>query len=108
LLTGLLPNGLRTGAGAGVYKVREQEKLEARKILKNGVEFHLPSVCFVGQVGMSDNPFASLDQFLISKGLDGILHIGKIQNDGRRSFCFIEKSSALRVKLFPSISTSSY
>jgi hypothetical protein len=36
-----------TGAGAGVDKIREQEKLEARKMLQNGDESHLSCARFV-------------------------------------------------------------
>jgi len=36
-----------TGAGAGVDSVREQEKLEARKMLENAAESHTPTARFV-------------------------------------------------------------
>jgi len=38
-----------TGAGAGVDSVREQKKLEARKMLENAAESPASSARFVGQ-----------------------------------------------------------
>jgi hypothetical protein len=38
-----------TGAGAGVDSAREQEKLEARKMLENAAESPASSARFVGQ-----------------------------------------------------------
>jgi len=41
---------ISTGAGAGVDSVREQRKLEARKILENAAESPASSARFVGQL----------------------------------------------------------
>jgi len=39
---------------AGVDKVWEQEKLEARKMLENGADSHTSGACFVGRVVVQD------------------------------------------------------
>ena len=47
-------NGLRSGLWAGRDSLREQKKLQARKMLENRAESHKSTACFVGQ-GLEDS-----------------------------------------------------
>jgi hypothetical protein len=59
----LLPNGLRHGQCAGVDSAREQEKLEARKLLVNRAESHKSAARFVGLRFLEDhNYFSKLNE----------------------------------------------
>jgi hypothetical protein len=62
-----------TGAGAGMDNVREQEKLEARKMLENAAESHtsgarLYPLAWIGKIQTSYFPLCLLQPTIMPEG----------------------------------------